>query len=102
MEREAYRHFSLLPAQFYALTPRQYYNLLKGKEAQDDDRIHFMALQAIMYRKAMNKRSLKFTDLTGKRETRNQGRDAQKVVDLEKKRREMDALFAELGPPSRK
>lgn len=75
--------------------------MIRGKEAQDDDKIHFMALQAIMYRKAMNKKSLKFTDLTGKREDRKKSREDKKVIDLQQKRREMDALFEELGPPTR-
>ena len=38
---------------------------MKAKESQINDDMHRMAIQALMYRKAMNKKHLKFTDLIG-------------------------------------
>ena len=38
---------------------------MKAKENQINDDLHRMAIQALMYRKAMNKKHLKFTDLIG-------------------------------------
>lgn len=65
LERDAFRYLNLMPEQFYSLTPREYANLLKGREGQLQDQLHTMAIQALMYRKAMNKKHLKFTDLIG-------------------------------------
>lgn len=65
MERDAFRYLGILPDQFYSLTPREYANLLKGREGQLHDQLHTMAIQALMHRKAMNKKHLKFTDLIG-------------------------------------
>ena len=54
-----------MPDQLYSLTPREYGNLMKAKENQINDDMHRMAIQALMYRTAMNKKHLKFTDLVG-------------------------------------
>lgn len=53
------------------------------------------AVQAIMYRKAMNKKSLQFRDLIGK----NSNQSLTKKADLEEKEKSMKDLELELGTP---
>jgi hypothetical protein len=97
LERLAYRQFELLPAQFYELTPREFHNMLKGKEDRINDELHLMAVGAIMQRKANNKKNLKFTDLVGEKEKRTSTRS-----DPETKKREMERLSVQLGTPTRR
>lgn len=85
-----------MPRELYDLTPREYGNLLTAREKQIDDDLHMRAVQAIMYRKAMNKKTLKFTDLIGKKDDKSK---LTKRGDLEEKNRSMMDLERELGTP---
>lgn len=96
LERDAYRYLQLMPVQLYSLTPREYANLIKGKEQQIHDDLHRMAIQALMHRKAMNKKHLKFTDLIGSSKKPS-------ISDREtihNKRRIMQELEQALGDPN--
>ena len=86
----------LLPDQLYRLTPREYANLIKGRESQINDDLHRMAIQALMYRKAMNKKHLKFTDLTG---TKKKPSISDRAT-LHRKRQIMQELEQALGDPN--
>lgn len=87
---------NLLPDQFYSLTPREYANLLQGREDQLRDELHEMAIQALMYRKAMNKKHLKFTDLIGSKKKPS-------ITDratLQNKQQVFNDLESKLGDPN--
>lgn len=96
MEREAFRYLQLMPQQLYSLTPREYANLIQAKEEQINDDLHRMAIQALMYRKAMNKKHLKFTDLIGSKKKPSISDRAT----LHKKRQVLDGLESVLGDPN--
>lgn len=96
MEQEAFRFLQLLPDQLYSLTPREYANLVKARESQMNDELHQMAIQALMYRKAMNKKHLKFTDLIGT----NKKPSISDRTTLHNKRQIMQDLEKVLGDPN--
>lgn len=85
-----------MPDHLYSLTPREYANLMKAKENQINDDLHRMAIQAIMYRKAMNKKHLKFTDLIG---TKKKPSITDRAT-LHNKRQILDDLENVLGDPN--
>lgn len=97
LEQDAFRFLGLLPTALYEMTPREYKNALAGREKQLDDELHRMAVQAIMYRKAMNKKTLKFRDLLGKKNASS----ITKRVDLQTKAEVLNALELEVGVPTR-
>ena len=96
MEQEAFRYLQLLPDQLYSLTPREYANLIQARENQMNDELHKMAIQALMYRKAMNKKHLKFTDLIGNKKKSSISDRAT----LHNKRQIMQELETALGDPN--
>ena len=96
LEKEAFRYLQLMPQQLYSLTPREYANLIQAKEEQINDDLHRMAIQALMYRTAMNKKHLKFTDLIGNKKKPSISDRAT----IHNKRQVMQELEAALGDPN--
>lgn len=69
---------------------------MKAKQSQINDDLHRMAIQALMYRKAMNKKHLKFTDLIGN----SKKPSISDRATLHNKRQVMQELEKALGDPN--
>jgi len=86
------------PDELYEYTPREYANMVAGANEKAERDLEMMAIQAIMYRRAMNERRISIDDLVGRkqRNTRKPQRN-DNVVSIEEKRAELAYLESTLG-----
>lgn len=100
LEVNAYRYFKLLPQDVYRLTPREYRNLIKAKELQLDDDLHRAAVIAIMHRKAQHKKTIKLSELTGKKKKAT-AKKPEKQPKIEDKSKIFEEIESKFGKPKR-
>lgn len=73
------------------LTPRKLQNLFDGYEIRRKQEITDYAIQAIMYRRAMNEKRISVRQLTG-------FSDTEKVVSIEERKKQFEEAVKLMGP----